>query len=457
MRRGRKLAVGVAAGALVLTAAGCGTQSTGGKTKIVVWTQQADPVGMAAQQKVINWIEKQMPNVTIELDRKPGVAAGDNTQLITAVRGNVAPDLMLTDRFGVIQQAALGMLKSLTPYIKKDEAAGKGNVTKKYLPFAVGEGAWKGQNYALPYDTDDRALVYNKEVLQKAGVDISKLDPKNGPITISELQAMAAKVDKKDSHGNYTQVGIVPWWGQGEPATWMMGFGAKFFDNKTCRVTATEPAAVKAYTLLDNWVSKLNYTKLQAFLAAYAPPNAPPTISPIYQNRFGFEITGNWDMANFKNYAPKMKYGVTYLPVEKKGQPPSTWAGGFALTMPKGTKGNHGQLAWEVMKLYDSAYGQKVFMTATSHLPTYTALLKDPQVIKGQEFFAKQLSFARSRVPLPIGAFLWNDQETEQDAVLLGKHTPMQAAETIQKQTDSMLKMYCPFKAVFAKPAGAVN
>lgn len=443
-------AMGMAAGLL----AGCGSDTAGGRTTITIWTQQADPTAMKAQRQVSDWIEKQLP-VRINLVRKPGAAAGDNTALIAAVRGNVSPDLMLTDRFGVPQQAAIGTLRSMTPYIKKDIAAGKGDVTKKYLPFAIGEGSYNGQQYALPYDTDDRALIYNKKVLRDAGVDLSIFDPANGPMTVDQMMAAAMKINKKDSRGNYTRMGVVPWDDQGSPTTWALANGAKFFDNKTCQVTVGEPAMTYTLKRLAQWGKMLDYTKVDLFLNTYRPPNAPPTMSPMYQDRLGMTISGNWNISSYKQYAPKMDYGVTYLPVGKKGDKPWTWAGGFAITMPKASK--HPDLAWQVMKLYDSEYGQGVFMKATTHLPTYESLLKDKSVIKGQEFFAQQLSFAQSRVPLPVGGFLWDALDTAQQAILLGDSTPAQAQKTVQDRMKAQMAIYCPFTAKIAGPAGAIG
>ena len=39
-----------------------------------------------------------------------------------------------------------------------------------YYPFAWEEATYKGKVYALPFNTDTRALWYNKDIMQQAGL-----------------------------------------------------------------------------------------------------------------------------------------------------------------------------------------------------------------------------------------------------------------------------------------------
>src|SRR5690348_8440435 len=67
---------------------------------------------------------------------------------------------------------------------------------------------WKGKMYGAPTWTDARALYYNKDLLEKAG-----LDPAKPPATWADIEAAAAKLTTKDSGGNYSQLGFVSTWG----------------------------------------------------------------------------------------------------------------------------------------------------------------------------------------------------------------------------------------------------
>src|SRR5438105_15185254 len=119
----------------------------------------------------------------------------------------------MLDRFTVAERAAAGVLTDLTKY-------GAGNLSSKYVDFAWKEATFQGKPYALPLDTDVRALWYRKDLLKAAGVDITPLDPANGPVTIDTVRTMANKVNHQDASCAYDVIGFVPWVDQGWHYTW---------------------------------------------------------------------------------------------------------------------------------------------------------------------------------------------------------------------------------------------
>ena len=50
----------------------------------------------------------------------------------------------------------------------------------QYLAFAWAETQYQGKTYALPFDTDARALWYNKDLITAAGEDPAQLDISKG-------------------------------------------------------------------------------------------------------------------------------------------------------------------------------------------------------------------------------------------------------------------------------------
>ena len=82
----------------------------------------------------------------------------------------------------------------------------------QYLDFAWTETQFQGKTYALPFDTDARALFYNKDLIEAAGQDPAQLDIANGPATIAEVLAIADAITKEDASGNYDVDGLDPGW-----------------------------------------------------------------------------------------------------------------------------------------------------------------------------------------------------------------------------------------------------
>ena len=83
-------------------------------------------------------------------------------------------------------------------------------LSDQYLPFAWAETQFKGKTYALPFDTDARALWYNKDLITAAGEDPAQLDISKGAPTIEPVTKIADKINKKDASGNYDVMGWMP-------------------------------------------------------------------------------------------------------------------------------------------------------------------------------------------------------------------------------------------------------
>ena len=409
--------------------------------EVLFWTSITDDIDMAAENQIVAAFQKANPDLHVKIVGEPTQGTGDATALITAVRGGTPPDAYLIDRFTVSQQAAIGLLTDLSPYVSKEQ----GDLAKQYLPFAWQEASYLGHPYGLPMDTDARALYYNKDLLQKAGIDPKVLDPANGPLTVDQVMQLAMKMNKTDSKGTYTQLGFIPWSGQGFHATWALNFGARFFNPNTCEITPTEPGFMKTMQLMAQWAKELNYGKVDTYLATYQPPNAPPSQTPFLTGHLAMGIDGIWSISSLQEYAPKLNYGLTYIPALNKGDKPFTWSGGFALVMPKGAI--NAAAGYRFMRFMSGPEGQRIYTKVTSHLPTWGALLNDTSLITGnQQFFAKMMSFSVSRPPLPVGAQFSDAMDTAQQGVLLGNTTPQSALQDVYTRVQPQMQQYCPYK-----------
>lgn len=416
---------------------------TGGRDphEIVYWTSQTDPIGIKTQHIAIAAFEKKYPYYHVRMVGMPSQGTGDATSLITAVRGGSPPDAFFIDRFTVSQQASIGLLTDLTPYIQSDHE----NLARHYLPFAWGEVNYLHHPYALPMGTDARGVYYNKDVLQQAGIDPANLDPSHGPMTIAEMLALAQKMNRTDARGNYTQLGFIPWGGQGEHATWALNLGAKYFNAKTCQVTLQEPAILQTYTYFQQWARQLNYAKVDTFTATYQPPNAPPGQTPFYTGHLGLGIDGDWNITGIEQYAPKLNYGITYLPVQHKGDKPFTWSGGFAAAVPTGAPNAAG--GYKFIRFLAGEEGQRVYAEASHQMPTWSSLYSDHKLFTGpRKIFADMMAYSHSRVPLPVGAQLWDSMDSAQQEILLGNKSPEQAMSEAQTRIQPQMQQYCPFK-----------
>lgn len=101
-------------------------------------------------------------------------------------------------------------------------------------------GADDGKYYGVPLVTERQVLMYRKDLLEKAGVEV--------PTNLDELMAAAAALDGIED-------GVVGFTGRGKPnpavtqfSTYLYAFGGDFMDFATNTATINTPEAVEAFT-----------------------------------------------------------------------------------------------------------------------------------------------------------------------------------------------------------------
>ncbi len=413
-----------------VTGAACGS----GATEVKFWTSHTPP-DSDVLAKIVDAFNTANPDICVKMTIVPG-AETDVAKLITAIRGGAAPDVYMADRFTVPQRAAEGVLAELPA----DVAALK----DQHLEFAWNETQFQGKTYAIPFDTDARALWYNKDLITAAGEDPAQLDISKGAPTIELVNRIADKISKKDASGNYDVIGWLPGgpheggtpgaFDQGWHYTWGFTFGGKFADTAACKVTPTDPGVVAGYQFLYDWAKERDPQALTRWVSTNLPPNPPAQSNPLWTQKLGMTISGDWRIAEQAKYAPEGNYGFTYIPVPNAGDQSATWAGGWSMALIPDSQAE--AQAIKFMTYIAGPDGQKVYTKDSTHLPTIKALLEDTSLYDAQHAtFLDLLDVALNRPPLAVGAVYWDALTTAQGSVELNTETP---AEALQKVQDSV-------------------
>lgn len=235
------LGLGVASSVYLPTA--FGRQEKG---KVVFWTTHTG-LGFEAMQKIGEAYNGMGGAHEVEIVQRPPSSSNetDSSSLITAVRSGEGPDVYLLDRFIVGERAASGLLEDITPLM---EAAGDDtDLAATFAGFAAEEAQYNGSIYAMPFDTDLRALFYNVKLLEEAGADMDAWNKENGPMTWDSIAEVLHSLDKKDANGALTQAGFVPYFSQGWHYTYGFAFGGEFFDYENCEVTPDNEKNLQGY------------------------------------------------------------------------------------------------------------------------------------------------------------------------------------------------------------------
>jgi multiple sugar transport system substrate-binding protein len=406
------------------------------------WTSHTPPDSDGLQSIVDNF-NAANPDVCVTMTLVPGDET-DVAKLLTAIRGGVAPDVYFVDRFTIPQRAAEGVVEQLP-----EEANA---MADQYLPFAWAETQFDGNTYALPFDTDARALFYNIDMIEAAGQDASVLDIANGPPTIAEVNAIGDAITQTDADGNYTQMGFIPGGpgpagnpgalDQGWHYTWGFANGGNFADLEACTVTPTDPGVLAGFQFLYDWAAERDPAKISRFVATVAPdPTGPTGENPFVTGKVAMLISGDWKFNHMAQLAPDTNYGFTYIPVANEGDESATWAGGWSAALIPGSDAP--DEAWRFIQYLAGPEGQATYTTETAHMPTLNAVLADDSLFDERHAqFRTLLETANSRPPLKVGALYWNALTDAQGQVELNSAEPEAAlqavADAVQPELDAV-------------------
>jgi len=417
-----------------------GSECQAGATEVKFWTTHTPP-DSDVLTKIVNAFNQANPTICVKMTITPASGQETNiTKLLASISGGVAPDVYMADRFTVAERAAQGVVDQLPD----DVAAMK----DQYLDFAWAETQYQGKTFALPFDTDARALWYNKDLITAAGEDPAQLDISKGPPTIELVNKIADKISKKDASGNYDVMGWMPGgpgaggnagaFDQGWHYTWGFVNGGNFADLASCKVTPTDAGVVAGYQFLYDWHKERGAEQVARWVTTNLPPNPPAAQNPFWTGKLGMTISGDWRIAEQAKYAPNGHYGFTFIPVPKAGDKGATWAGGWSMALIPGSKAK--DQAIQFMKYIAGPEGQKVYTKESTHLPTLKALLADASLYDpAHKTFLDLLPTAKNRPPLPVGAAYWDALTSAQGSVELNKKEPQAALQEVQDAVQPQL------------------
>ncbi|SDT37687.1 carbohydrate ABC transporter substrate-binding protein, CUT1 family [Paenibacillaceae bacterium GAS479] len=376
---------------------------SGDKVTITVWHAMTD-LTAEAMDAVVKAFEAKNSNIKIDSVYIAQQGEGKNEKLLAAIAGGNAPDVAYFDRFEVATWAAQGSLTDVTSY-----AASSGISADKFYPFAWEEVNFEGKLYAMPTTTDARLVFYNKDHFTAAG-----LDPENPPKTIQQLEEAAEKLTIKDGK-RFKQIGFIPWYGQGWFYSWGWSFGGEFMD-AAGKVTANDPKNVEALTWIANYAKKYNIEDI----ASFTDSQGTTTMDPFFTGQLSMQVSGPWTVSQAEKFNPDMNYGVFSIPTPTGGNH-TTWSGGWATVMPKGSK--NPEAAWEFMKFFSSEEGQEIFSKISGDFAVIDIVneklgYKEHPVFKK---FIEVLPVSNARPVMTQGSLYWNELANAVDLATRGE------------------------------------
>lgn len=286
-----------------------------------------------------------------------------------------------------------------------------------------------GQIYSLPIATHNFQLVYNKKLLDEAGV--------TPPTSIAELADAIKKLTKVDAEGNVTQLGL----GLTDISAGLktLGYAHGGDWNRGGQATPTDPDFVKGVQFYyDNVVAPVTPAAYNKFVAGFGPYMSDQ--DSFAQGKIAMVFEGEW-RAKFNTEAG-MEWGVVQVPGLTPELNGSTWADVSTLFIP--TNSPNKEAAAEFLKYLLSPPAMEKFSLVLANLPGRLSLIDSPSYndIPNFKVWLDALKSPNTH-GLPPALYMaeYNaDLASAFDSVLQGSATPEAALQAVADRTSSYSK-----------------
>jgi multiple sugar transport system permease protein len=285
----------------------------------------------------------------------------DPTRFLLSVAGGMPPDVIYFDRFAVAEWASRGAFLNLDPYLERERGASDGDVVRRddYYSQTWNEVVYrdprtgKTGTYGVPDAFESRALIYNKDLLRKAGY-VDAHGEVRPPKTWDDLQEMAVRLTEWDDKGRITRLGFAPFSGQAVlyQYGWQNGGDILSADGRT--VTIDSPEFIEA---LD-WTTKI-YDSIGGVreVKAFESTGQTADLDPFIAGRVAIKFEGFWTTQYaLAEYGDRVDYGVAAPPMPAgalaAGRRPLGWLGGWCYAIPATAR--QPEAAWKLIRFLTS-------------------------------------------------------------------------------------------------------
>jgi len=377
--------------------------------EITFWHSYSEGEEKIFTETVLTAFAEKYPNIKVNAIRMP--YEGMDEQLVTAVSGDVAPDVMRMDLTWVSQMAKLGALECLNGY------DGFGEIAANALEGSLNTTLYNGKNYGLPLNANTTVAVYNNAVLTEYGFDAP-------PATMDELLAARDKTDPANDKYLFCVSGSYNW--AMLPFIWTLGG------------SVTDDAYTKASGYLN---SEATVKALDTIAGWYNDKTIGPAILGEQPDGWGGIEAGNYTMFVegpwFFSSADKMDTYTPALIPAVEGRSVSIVGGEDIVMTATSSKKD---AAWTFIRfmLEDE---QQVAMAAAGMIPvTATAMEKvDTSANPYVAVYMEQLKTAEARIPCSSWPTIETILNTAFESVLRGQMTSQEALDDAAAQIDELL------------------
>jgi multiple sugar transport system substrate-binding protein len=410
----RRVAVAVAALAVVITGCGTNDDATSGPApetdpdavsgSLEVWGMGAEGEAMSM---LADMFTEEYPDVSVNVTPVAWDVAHD--RLITSVAGGQMPDVT---QLGTTWMGEFALLDALDP------------TPESIDPDTFFEGAWDttvvdGTSYGVPWYVETRLLYYRTDLAEEAGWT----EP---PGDWDELKQMAADLKEAGArHGISLGLGIGSWQ-QYLPFAWSNGGGVVDDENQ---FILDDPANVEA---LEYYASFFDEGLTEAQPEGF-------DITPAFvQGTFPMFFSGPWHLALIAETGGddiEGKWTVAPMPQRDSA---TSFVGGSNLVVSRDT--DNRDAAWAFVEFVSRPEVQSAWYQEVGALPAVQEAWESGELAEDEHLtvFGEQLEDAQAPPPIPTWEEVAAAVDDQIERAAVGGVSPEDAAATMQSNAESI-------------------
>ncbi len=345
-----------------------------------------------------------------------------NKTLTTLAAGGGGYDIVFMPSADAVKLVAGGWFEPITDLIPD---AQKADWTPAVLDFYTYDGKLMG----MPWYAGGAHMVYNKDILAKAGVDPASI------VTWDDFMA-ACKTIKDAAAADFCFTPSAKYAGEFyyNWGTMVLSRGGKFFDETGAPIFQNSNQALDSYTFLKTGIDNGYFNPAGIALDDYE------TLIDFGTGKTAFMLNSTWSatQANKNAELSTVTDKVGYILVPGAGDVRSAaylYAGGLGLL----TSSAHKDEAKQFITYLTSAEAQKHHAIEGANMPTRVALYSDPDIAAAWGGFADlaaQLSYGDFVPSVPWFDEWRHSAATSIQDVISGAKTPQEAVDWLVTETD---------------------
>lgn len=373
----------------------------------------SSPAEDALVQKGFDNFTKKYPNITVKWSPIPDAYA--TKMRANVASGNVADVFYLQPPMAQ-EYIPAGKLLNLSPYMERDKVTAGTYYSSLMQPFDCADGTV----YGIPKDWNTLGLVYNKTMLQQAGLS----DPSTWSWT--DLQNAAQKLTK----GNVKGIALPP--DASRMGAFLFAKGGQMLANDGKSAAFNNQAGIDATTF---------YTSFEKNKTGATPKDlgAGWDGEAFGKQQVAMTIEGGWLIPFMSSTYPNVQYGIAPLPKADNGQRGNLI---FTNAWAAYSKTKYPDAAWKLIQYMTGQEYQTEVLRAGFALPTIQSLASDPYFSSHPDVkaLADGAAYGKADFYGPADTQIHTELANALEAVMLGKSDVKPALDTAAQNVNTWIQ-----------------